>query len=436
MSPLFMDTGYNSPVTVSDEGSNSAGLEREEGQQMGGKGRKRQEKNRDAARKSRRKQTERADELHEELQGLERSNSALKKEIAALKKDLHLYTTALERHEPLCHLKASASSSSPTTCPSVSPSADRQAGPSPPGVPPRASSSTLAPAPSLSTSLTSILGIQTPDCVESKHLSSSTPPTTATLASPISSSAEHFTSSSSVTSPYSGSFSAVPAPHSLFSESLITPRPANVWPVCTSLVSNPVPSSSLTTAAQLQSRQGPIHESSSMSATASFPPLHPGALDAFLMKQDSFLTASSNVVPLYSHSAVQDGGLVAQGCSMNVPQLDPSQFSRNLINSSASLLPPALRNPPLQPPLVPTPTSAFALKPRSGQQVTVNPASLLSLLTVPSPFNVPHTTSSSYDRPLSQPQPPLPTLEEPSRDLSLSEFLEVNDWILSGTSYE
>ncbi|XP_049923158.1 basic leucine zipper transcriptional factor ATF-like 3 isoform X2 [Epinephelus moara] len=65
MSPLFMDTGYNSPVTVSDEGSNSAGLEREEGQQMGGKGRKRQEKNRDAARKSRRKQTERADELHE-----------------------------------------------------------------------------------------------------------------------------------------------------------------------------------------------------------------------------------------------------------------------------------------------------------------------------------------------------------------------------------
>lgn len=431
MSPLFMDTGYSSPVTVSDEGSNSAVLERGEGQQMGDKGRKRQEKNRDAARKSRRKQTERADELHEELQSLEQSNSALKKEIAALKKDLHLYTTALEHHKPFCCLKPSASSSSPTTCSSVSPSADCQAGPSPPGVSPRASSSTLAPAPSLSTSLTSILGIQTRDCVESTHLSSSTPPTTLTLASPISSSAELFTSSSSVTSSYSGSFSTVPAPHSLFSESPITSRPANVRPVCTSLVSNPVPSSSLITAAHLQSGQGPIHESSSMSATSSFSPLH-----SFLMKQESFLTASSNVVPPYSHSAVQDGGLVAHGCSMNVPQLNPSQFRRNLISSSGSLLPPALQDPPLQPPLAPSPTSAFALKPRSSQQVTVNPASLLSLLTVPSPLNVPQTTSSRYDGPLSQPQLPLPTLEEPSRDLSLSELLEVNDWILSGTNYE
>uniref|UniRef100_A0A3Q2X7J3 Basic leucine zipper ATF-like transcription factor 2 n=1 Tax=Haplochromis burtoni TaxID=8153 RepID=A0A3Q2X7J3_HAPBU len=62
---------------------------------------KRREKNRDAARKSRRKQTERADELHESL---EHSNSALHKEIAALKKELHLLTTSLERHEPYCRL--------------------------------------------------------------------------------------------------------------------------------------------------------------------------------------------------------------------------------------------------------------------------------------------------------------------------------------------
>uniref|UniRef100_A0A3P8QPB9 Basic leucine zipper ATF-like transcription factor 2 n=1 Tax=Astatotilapia calliptera TaxID=8154 RepID=A0A3P8QPB9_ASTCA len=72
------------------------------GQQMGPRGPKRREKNRDAARKSRRKQTERADELHEELQSLEHSNSALHKEIAALKKELHLLTTSLERHEPYC----------------------------------------------------------------------------------------------------------------------------------------------------------------------------------------------------------------------------------------------------------------------------------------------------------------------------------------------
>uniref|UniRef100_A0A3Q2QAT6 Basic leucine zipper ATF-like transcription factor 2 n=1 Tax=Fundulus heteroclitus TaxID=8078 RepID=A0A3Q2QAT6_FUNHE len=71
---------------------------------------KRREKNRDAARKSRRKQTERADELHEELQHLEQSNSALQKEIAALKKDLRLYEKALERHQPHCRLKDCGSS--------------------------------------------------------------------------------------------------------------------------------------------------------------------------------------------------------------------------------------------------------------------------------------------------------------------------------------
>uniref|UniRef100_A0A3B3BP39 Basic leucine zipper transcriptional factor ATF-like 2 n=1 Tax=Oryzias melastigma TaxID=30732 RepID=A0A3B3BP39_ORYME len=75
---------------------------------------KRREKNRDAARKSRRKQTERADELHEELQDLERSNSAFQKEIAELKKDLIFYQMTLKRHKPYCRLTAS-SPSSPST---------------------------------------------------------------------------------------------------------------------------------------------------------------------------------------------------------------------------------------------------------------------------------------------------------------------------------
>uniref|UniRef100_A0A3Q2CN65 Basic leucine zipper ATF-like transcription factor 2 n=1 Tax=Cyprinodon variegatus TaxID=28743 RepID=A0A3Q2CN65_CYPVA len=66
---------------------------------------KRREKNRDAARKSRYKQTKRADELHEELQHLEQSNSALRKEIATLKKDLCFYETSLEHHKPHCRLK-------------------------------------------------------------------------------------------------------------------------------------------------------------------------------------------------------------------------------------------------------------------------------------------------------------------------------------------
>uniref|UniRef100_A0A3Q3KCG1 BZIP domain-containing protein n=1 Tax=Monopterus albus TaxID=43700 RepID=A0A3Q3KCG1_MONAL len=125
MSPLFMDTSY--------ESNSSGSLSEGKGQHLGNMGTKRREKNRDAARKSRRKQTERADELHEELQCIERSNSALKKEIAALKRDFNLYKTALERHEPYCCLRACASSSSSPTCLSVSLSADCQAGSSPPG---------------------------------------------------------------------------------------------------------------------------------------------------------------------------------------------------------------------------------------------------------------------------------------------------------------
>ncbi|XP_054457527.1 uncharacterized protein batf2 [Anoplopoma fimbria] len=418
MSPLFMDTGYelNSPGSVSAEGSNTAGSEREEGgQQMGSRGRKRQEKNRHAARKSRRKQTERADELHEELQCLEQSNSAFKKEIAALKKDLHLYTTALEHHKPLCRLKDSASSS--TTSLSVSPSADCQNKSSPPGVPPRASRSAFAAAPSLSTSLTSSLGLQTSDCVESTHLSSLTPPTTTTLATPRGPSTELFTSSSSVTAPDSVSFSAVRTPRSLFnghSPSLITSRPTNVPPVCTSLVSHPAPS-----------RSGGVHESSSTSANAHFSPLHPVALDEFLMTQASFLPASSNVVPLHSYLAAENAGL---DCPMNVSELRPCQFSRNSVNSS-SLLPPSYQDPHPQSLSMSSPASAYS------QQVSFNCASLLSLLTVPSPLNVSLTTSSSFDEPVPQPPPLVPLLEDTPRDLSLSELLEVNDWILSGASH-
>ncbi|XP_035861628.1 uncharacterized protein PB18E9.04c [Sander lucioperca] len=429
MSPLFMDTGQesNSPDSGSANGSNTAGSEREgEGQQTANRGRKRQEKNRDAARKSRRKQTERADELHEELQCLERSNSALKKEIVALKKDFHLYTTTLERHKPFCCLKDSTSSSSSTTCFSVSPKANCWVGPSPPAVPPQASGSTFAAAPPLSTTSTHSLGLQTRDCVGSAHLSSSTatPPTTTTLASPSSSSTELSTTSSSVTDPYSASFSAVPAP--------LTSRQTNVPPVSTSLVSNPEASISLTAAAQPQSGQSIINESSAMSSNPGFSPLHSGALDAFLMKQATFLTDSSNVVPPYSHLGAENTDLVAQGCSMDVPQLHPCQFSRNPMDSS----PPTFQDPPLQSLSAPPPDSAFALKPSYSQQVSLNPVSLLSLLTVPSPLHVSQTTSSIFDGPLSQPPPSLPPLGDISRDLSLSELLEVNDWILNGTSHQ
>nr|XP_057923208.1 basic leucine zipper transcriptional factor ATF-like 2 [Doryrhamphus excisus] len=119
MSPLFMETNCEptSPGSGSDEGHS----EREtEGHVLGERGTKRRLKNRDAARKSRKKQTERADELHQELEQLEQSNSALQKEIRALKKDVHHYTTVLERHEPFCRLMMSNVSASSTVSPGPS----------------------------------------------------------------------------------------------------------------------------------------------------------------------------------------------------------------------------------------------------------------------------------------------------------------------------
>uniref|UniRef100_UPI0037E7E362 basic leucine zipper transcriptional factor ATF-like 2 n=1 Tax=Semicossyphus pulcher TaxID=241346 RepID=UPI0037E7E362 len=431
MSPLYMETGYepNSPGSLSAEESNSnnAGSEREgEGQQGGIRVTKRQEKNRNAARKSRKKQTERADELHEELQSLEQSNSALKKEIASLRKDLHLYTTALESHEPICRLKASASNS--TTFLSVSPSADSQTGP------PQASGSTQATAPSLSTSLTSSFGLQTLDRIESPHLSSSTPaPTVTSLDPPTNLSAQLFTSSSSLP------FSTVSSPHSLFSKdppSLITSRKTEAAPVCTSLISSPVLPSSLTTAALTQSGQGTINESSSVSANACFSTRHPCALDASIVKQASFLSPTSHIVPPYSP---ENTGQAGQGFPMNMPQHHPGSFRAKPVNSSPRffLSPSTVQDPAVQllqvtpqTNLEPSLASASALKPSSTGHITPSSTSLLSLLTNPSPLSVSQTTSSSFEAPLPHTPLPLQTVGDPSMDLFLCELLEGNEWIL------
>lgn len=335
-----------------------------------------------------------------------------------LKKELHHYTTALDRHKPFCCLQDSAPNSSSTTCLSESPSAKCRA-------PAQAPRTTQPAAPSSSTSLTSSMGLSAP--------------TTTTLTSSNGSCSEHFASSSSVTVPYSVSFSTIPAPHSLFIDdppTLIASRPTNVTPVCTSLVSNAVPSSSLTTTAKAQSRQGANNKRSSVSVKAFSTP---GALDALIMKQASFQTASLNVVPPYSHSPAVTADLAAHGCPMNVPQLHPGHIGENPINSSpqhslslSTLQDPALQSlsafPQANPEL--SPASAFASKSSYSRHVAPNPASLLSLLTVPSPVNVSQTTSSSFDGPHSQPPTSLPPLGDPSRDLSLSELLEVNDWIL------
>ncbi|KAM7366129.1 hypothetical protein PAMP_015597 [Pampus punctatissimus] len=438
MSPLCMDTGCEHNITGSlsaGEGSgNTAGSEREpEGQGMENRGTKRKQKNRDAARKSRRKQTERADELHEELQRLEQANSAFRKEINALKKEARHYTTTLESHKPFCCLLVSQSTvdaTVPQHC--SSPTKDLS----------QTSCSTLAAVPSPSTSLTPGLVHHTHDCVDNTHRSpslSSGSPAELFNTSP---------SSDAMAVPFS-----VAAPHSLFSKeplSLITSRPTNadLTPLCSSLISKPTSSAT----AQPPSKQD-INDSYSMSANALVhmnspgvlpsshtdpSTLHLGVLDPFLMKQASFQTASSNVVPPYSRPpATENTVLAAQGFPMNVPQLHSCKFSGNPQKLSPPRIPLAspLQDPALQSLSVslrvnqnPSPAPAFTFKPSYSQQMTSTPTSLLSLLTVPSPVNVPQTTCSSSDASLTQPKS---SLGDPSRELSFSELLEVNDWLLN-----
>lgn len=327
-----------------------------------------------------------------------------------LRKDFQLYTTALERHKPVCSLRDSAAPHL-TIC---------QPSPSPPRVSPQAS--TQAAAPPLSTSLTSTLGLRAIKSLESPHCSSSAPTTSA---SSTASSSQLFTRSGSVTAPYSVSFSAVSAPHSLFSDdppSSIRSRPTNVTPVCTSLFSNPAASSALSTAARPQARQGVYHGSSLSEACSSS--YDPGAA--------SFQTASFKGASLYPSVAAESAGLDMQGCSMNVPQLHSGPFTENQISSGLppSLLPSTLQHPALQSFSGSNPELSLPSKPVDSRHAASNPASLLSLLTVPGPLPASQTASSSFHAAVSQPPLSLPALGEPLRDLSLSELLEVNDWIL------
>lgn len=339
-----------------------------------------------------------------------------------MKRDFHFYTAALERHNPFCCLQGATPSSSSTPRLSVSHPVDGQAGANPPGGPPQASISTQAAALSLSTSLKSSLELQTPDCGKSTPLSSSTPPpTTTTSASPGSSSYDFFTSSGSRTASHSTSWWAALAPQSVLSD--------DPPPLVTSAVTS-VCTSSLAAAAIPQSRQGAICEHLVL-ANACSSALHPDPPDAFLTEQASFQMASSNVPPC-AHLAAENTGLGGQGRLENAPQLHPAHFSGNLISSNVPGPPllPVHQAHSVSPQRRPQPPPASASKPSSSQHVSFDSESLLSLLTIPSPISASLTASSSLDGSVDQtPASPSP-LGVTSKDLSLSEFLEVNDWIL------
>uniref|UniRef100_UPI00398EF704 basic leucine zipper transcriptional factor ATF-like 3 n=1 Tax=Pristiophorus japonicus TaxID=55135 RepID=UPI00398EF704 len=73
---------------------------------LGGDNKKlrRREKNRIAAQRSRKKQTQKADKLHEEYEGLGQENTALKREIRKLSEEVKHLSEALKDHERICPL--------------------------------------------------------------------------------------------------------------------------------------------------------------------------------------------------------------------------------------------------------------------------------------------------------------------------------------------
>ncbi|XP_074087223.1 basic leucine zipper transcriptional factor ATF-like 2 [Macrotis lagotis] len=63
---------------------------------------KRRQKNRVAAQRSRQKHTDKADELHQEHEWLEKDNRALRKEIWSLQAEVKRWLQALEEHQRVC----------------------------------------------------------------------------------------------------------------------------------------------------------------------------------------------------------------------------------------------------------------------------------------------------------------------------------------------
>ncbi|XP_073460975.1 basic leucine zipper transcriptional factor ATF-like 2 [Aquarana catesbeiana] len=65
---------------------------------------KKRERNREAAYKSRQKHTQHADNLHQEYESLEKSNTALRKEIQKLQQEQAYWAKILQQHEDTCLL--------------------------------------------------------------------------------------------------------------------------------------------------------------------------------------------------------------------------------------------------------------------------------------------------------------------------------------------
>ncbi|KAF6715902.1 hypothetical protein FQA47_008905 [Oryzias melastigma] len=309
-----------------------------------------------------------------ELQDLERSNSAFQKEIAELKKDLIFYQMTLKRHKPYCRLTASSPSSpsSPSSCCSRSPTYHQAS-----SSPPQASN---CPSPAMqATDLT----VRTP--------SPSAPSSISTAANMFQS-----PSSSCLSSPVNPTSLSAASPSDF---TKLPPTPLNLSNK-PSVSPNPIP---------YTASQSPGMSSSIASFT-----------DYVLAKLDASLAASPKTqVPLAIEA--KNTRAIKQDFSLSYPR--GLSGSHSSLSWPFGLIPPSYQASSGQ--TIQTPLPPFAWK----QSPQASLKSLHSLLSGPSPLNIYQANSSLPSLSFSQMQATVP---DPSQDLSLSELLEFNDWILSG----
>lgn len=328
----------------------------------------------------------------QELQSLENSNSAIQKDIDSLKKQLYYYTLVLERHKPFCCLKDAAAGSASTP--------DGLAG-SPAAVT-RASASPQTAGLSLLTSFDS-----SPQIHKSARLTSSTPGAAFTSSYDLGT----FTSALT-TSAHSDSFPPLLPSHSLFA--------GHSPPLTTLEGATPACTPPITAAATSPPNQVALsdHPLSALFST-------PVSNGTFLMNR-----ASSSAPLSCSHSAAERRGPVS--FPVHVHQL-PTVHSKHLHpmeNSLHSSLPSSH--------LLPYPQSLSAAPQETasttssgggfGQNISSESESLLSLLIVPPPLSLPPTDFISL--PESFAQSSLSPLFDISTDVSLSELLTTDEWIL------
>lgn len=320
-----------------------------------------------------------------------------------MRAEFSLYTKCLEKHKSFCLLQDAASNpkTRPADCPASFSSLE---------VAPQTSVQNMISS-SLSTSLASSLDFKTLGCVGSTCASSSPlAAMTNTSASSTSSSYELFASSSSLSAPYLGGLSKRAAPHALFADSppLFIPSEQTVC------------SGSLTTAASPQSKQSGHHEHSVPANTS---------LALYSEMSDTFLPEQASADAQLSYLVGANAGLVGQSCPTNVPQPNPAPFPGAvsnsdllcLVTSSALQEPAAHQSPSVSPQGAPGPSSV------DSRRIIPNSALPFSMPNIPGALSGPLTTSSNLGGSDALP-PMLPPLDS-SREVSLSEFLDINDWI-------